>query len=102
MVHKTPTYILVIVDPFSPMLWLECISGKFAEEVYGKFVECFLLEEGFCRVVLTDQGREFVNKMLRSLMDMLRTRMKFTPSYHSRGNVTERVNRLTGSRSARC
>ena len=94
--HKIPTYILVIVDPFSHMLWLECISGKSAEEVYDKFVEGFLLEEGCCRVVLTDQGREFDNKMLRSLMDMLRTRMKFTPSYHPRGNVTERVNRFIG------
>ena len=96
MEPKIPTYILVIVDPFSHMLWLECISGKSADEVYDKFVEGFLLEEGCCRVVLTDQGREFDNKMLRSLMYMLRTRMKITPSYHPRGNVTKRVNRFIG------
>ena len=34
--HKEPTYIFVITDPFSHMLWLSCISGKSAEEVYIK------------------------------------------------------------------
>ena len=71
--HKSPTYVLVITDPFSHMIWLECIAGKSAEELYDKFVERFLLEEGCCPVVLTDQGREFDNKMLKSLMEMLRT-----------------------------
>ena len=94
--HVTPTYILVITDPFSHMVWLECIAGKSAEEVFDKFVERFLLEEGCCPVILTDQGREFDNKMLKGLMELLRTRLKFTPSYHPRGNYTERVNRLIG------
>ena len=30
------------------MVWLECIAGKSAEEIFDKFVERFLLEEG-CR-----------------------------------------------------
>ena len=42
--HVSPTYILVITDPFSHMVWLECIAGKSAEEVFDKFVERFLLE----------------------------------------------------------
>ena len=29
-------------------------------------------------------------------MDMLRTRMKFSPAYHTRSNYTERVNRFIG------
>ena len=94
--HKEPTYIFVITDPFSHMLWLSCISGKCSQEVYDKFVENYLLEEGCCRVVLTDRGREFNNELLRGLMTLLRTKLKFTPAYHPRGNYTERVNRFIG------
>ena len=65
----------MITDPFSHMVWLECIAGKSAEEVFDKFVERFLLEEGCCPVILSDQGREFDNKMLRGLMELLRTRL---------------------------
>ena len=55
--HSTPTYIFVITDPFSHMVWLECLSGKSAEELYEKFVERFLLEERCCQLMLTDQGK---------------------------------------------
>ena len=34
--HSTPTYIFVITVPFSHMVWLECLSGKSAEELYEK------------------------------------------------------------------
>ena len=56
----------------------------------------YLLEESCCRVVLTDRGREFNNTLLKSLMYLLRTRLKFTPVYHPRGNYTERVDRFIG------
>ena len=94
--HPRPIYILVITDPFSHMLWLETIYAKSAEEVFEKFVYRFLLEEGCPRVVLTDNGREFDNKILRELMRLCRIRFKFTPAYHPRGNYTERVNRFVG------
>ena len=35
------------------------------EEVYDKFVNRFLLEEGCPRAILTDNEREFSNKLLR-------------------------------------
>ena len=41
-----PRHILVITDPYSHMVWLEVIVTKSAEEVYEKFVNRFLLEEG--------------------------------------------------------
>ena len=52
--HERPTYIFVITDPYSHMVWLECIVGKSTEELFNKFVERFLLEEGCCSFVLTD------------------------------------------------
>ena len=60
-----PRHILVITDPYSHMVWLETIITKSAEEVYGKFVNRFLPEEGCPRVILTDNGREFSSKLLR-------------------------------------
>ena len=48
------------------------------------------------RVVLTDRGREFDDKVLKSLMHLWRTKLNFTPAYHPRGNYKEIVNRLIG------
>ena len=93
---KTPLHILVITDPYTHMVWLEPIVTKSAEEVYEKFVNRFLLEEGCPRVILTDNGKEFKNALLRDLMRLCRIRLKYTPPYHPRGNYTERVNRYIG------
>ena len=78
------------------MIWLETIYCKTAEEIFEKFVYRFLCEEGCPRVVLTDNGGEFDNRLLRELMRLCRIRLKFTPAYHPRGNYTERVNRYIG------
>ena len=80
-----PRHILVITDPYSHMVWLEVLVTKSAEEIYGKFVNRFLLEEGCPRVILTDNGREFKNVLLRGLMRLCRIRLRYTPPYHPRG-----------------
>ena len=92
-----PTYILTVTDPFSHMVWLECISNKTAKEVYAKFCERILLEEGAPRVVVTDNGREFDNHLLRGLMEYARVEHRWTPAYHPRANYAERVNRFVGA-----
>ena len=93
---KMPHYILVITDPFSHMLWLEPLASKNAEEVYERFVNGFLLEEGAPRFILTDRGAEFDNAILKDTMRLLNVRLGMTPAYHPRGNYTERVNRFVG------
>ena len=50
------------------MVWIEPITGKSVEEVYTKSVEGFLLEEGAPLYILTDNGREFDNKLLKELL----------------------------------
>ena len=86
MLYKDPTYIFGMADPFSHMVWLSCKSGKSAEEVFTKFAKTYSLEEGCWRVMITDLGREFHNGLLKSLIHLLLTRLKFTPAYHPRGN----------------
>ena len=93
-----PRHILVITDPHSHTAWLETIIRliitKSAEDVYDKFVNRFLLEEGCPKAILTDNGREFSSKLLRELMRLRRIRLKYTSPYHPRGNYTERANRF--------
>ena len=78
------------------MLWRIPIPGKSAEEVYSKFVEHFLLEEGAPLFILTDRGKEFDNELLRELLRLLKIRLYLTPSYHPRGNYAARVKRFVG------
>ena len=91
-----PRHILVITDPYSRMVWIEVLVAKSAEEIYEKFANRFLLEEGCPRVILTDNGREFMTKLLRELMRLCRVRIRPTPPYHPHGNYTERANRFVG------
>ena len=94
--RKEPTYLLVMVDPFSHRIWLEPIYSKHAEQVYDGFIRRILLEWGCPRAFLTDNGREFENEILKDMVKLLRIRHGFTPPYHPRGNYTERVNRCIG------
>ena len=71
------------------MVRIEPITGKSAEEVYTKFVEGFLLEEGAPLYILTDNGREFDSKLLKELLRLLKIRLYLTPACHPRGNYTE-------------
>ena len=60
------------------------------------YVEQVLLEQGACDSILTDNGTEFRNKTLRDIMKVLATEHQFTPAYHARGNMAERVSRWLG------
>ena len=55
--RKEPTYLLVMVDPFSHRFRLEPIYSKHAEQVYDGFIRRILLEWGCPRAFLTDNGR---------------------------------------------
>ena len=96
VVDDDPSYIMTATDPFSHMVWFEIIDHKTAEKVYQRFADRILLEEGTPRVVLTDNGGEFDNELLRGLMAYMKTRHRLTPFYMPRGNYAERVNRFVG------
>ena len=93
-------YLLVMIDPFTHFTWIELISTKDAESVYAAFVKRILLEEGAPRAMLTDNGTEFKNKILKALMQHLQVDFQFSPAYHPQSNQTERSK--TGSLRKRC
>lgn len=93
---SSPVYIFVIVDPFSHRVWLETIPDKRAETVYNVFLRRILLEWGPPRAVLTDNGTEFDNVLLKELCRLWRVKLRYTPPLHPQSNYTERVNRYIG------
>ena len=44
--------------------------------------------------MLTDNGTEFKNKILKALMHHLQVDFQFSPAYHPQSNQTERSNRF--------
>ena len=67
-----PVHIFVIVDPFSHRIWLETIADKRAETIYGFFLRFILLEWGTPRAVVSDNGTEFDNQLLKELCRLWR------------------------------
>ena len=88
--------ILVVLDPTTHFPYFIPISGKTMEEVAMAFADRVLLEHGTVDTILTDNGSEFKNKTMKSLMALLKTEHQFAPAYHPRGNQTERINRWLG------
>ena len=88
--------VLVAFDPSTHFPYFIPISNKSAEEVAQHFVSHVLLEHGTVESILTDNGSEFRNQFLRELMEVLKTKHQFSPAYHPRGNMCERVNRWLG------
>ena len=95
--HDKPCYIFVATDPFTHMVWLETLTKKDMYSTADAFIRRILLEEGIPRVILTDNGSEFVNQIREDLMRYLRVEYGYTPAGHPRANYCERVNRFIGT-----
>ena len=85
---------MVMIDPFTHFTWIELISTKHQESVVNAFVKRILCEEGAPRYMLTDNGSEFKNKVLKDLMNTLAIDYQFAPAYHPQSNQAERANRF--------
>ena len=79
----------VIVDPFSHRIWLETIADKRAETIYEVFLRRILLEWGPPRAVLTDNGTEFDNQLLKELCRLWRIKLCYTPPLHPQSNYKQ-------------
>ena len=87
-------YILVIADYFSK--WTEAfpIKNKCADMVADVLVEKIILRFGMPLVIHSDQGREFVNGLMKSLCALLGCTKTRTAPYHPESDgMIERFNR---------
>jgi hypothetical protein len=94
--HAKPLHILVALDPFTHMVWLEPLFSKGGEEVMAAFVKRILLEEGAPRIIRCDNGSEFKNKTMNELRLLMRSELQFSPAYWPQSNQCERTNRQVG------
>ena len=62
------------------------MKSKLADDVIHAYVETILLQIGLSRFILTDNGTEFKNDTMSSVLIRLNTEYKFTTVYFPRGN----------------
>lgn len=80
------------------------------EDTYTRYIDCFALSKadgpktvkslntlvnrwGASKLVITDNGTEFVNRNLKSFLQKIGSVQRITPVYHPQANPVERVNR---------
>jgi transposase InsO family protein len=64
---KTYRWILQLKDHFTKYCWGKALEHKEAREVYNSIREIFFLF-GAPRILQSDNGREFVNQLINSLL----------------------------------
>lgn len=75
--------------------WVEIIPIKKAD---GKMIENAFHKKlvsrwGTPRILISDNGTEYANKVMREMSNKLGIRHSFTPKYYPQPNPTERTNR---------
>lgn len=85
-------YLLVLVDIYTK--WVELFPLRSATgAIIARHLRETVYRWGTPKVLLTDNGTEFVNKSLEKEAQELGITLQRTPSYHPQANPTERVNR---------
>ena len=86
-------YCLVLVDVLTRYLVAEPLKTKEATEVARTLVDRFICNYGVPKVLVTDQGKEFTNKVLKEVSHLLHMTHIHTTPYHLQANgVFERCN----------
>ena len=85
-------YIMTVTDYFSKWPEAKAIPSKEATSV-AKFLYELFLRHGFCPIVISDQGREFCNRITDQLFALTGTEHRVTSAYHPQSNgLVERFN----------
>ena len=69
-------------------------KSKLAATIENEFHRKIITKWGTPRILFTDNGKEFVNKIMVKLTQNFGIRNSKTPRYHPQSNPTERCNRL--------
>ena len=79
-------YILIVVDGYSKFMSLYPIPSKDMSTVAKCLYDNYFSVHGFPNTLISDQGREFVNKILNELCNLLQIKKLCTSSYHPASN----------------
>ena len=87
-------HLLVIVDELTRYTEMYPIRNKTAEEVAITFFKLFICRHGVPEILVSDNGREFVNRMLNDLADLCQIKKVLVLPYRPQANgLVERANR---------
>ena len=75
--------------------WVQIIpvKNKVAATIEKEFHKKIISKWGTPRILFTDNGKEFVNRIMVKLTQNFEIRHSKTPRYHPQSNPTERCNR---------
>jgi hypothetical protein len=79
-------FILVIKDFLSKYVWLIPLEDKRAETVAMAFVNEFVCQAGIPNMVVSDQGNEFVNKIMKKVASIMNISRVSTTPYNPRSD----------------
>lgn len=87
-------YLLVVQDLFTK--WIECrpLRATTGPKICEALDDLVISRWGAPKFLLTDNGTEFVNKVLRAFAEDRRITHTTVPPYHPQANPVERVNRV--------
>jgi len=88
------TVLLVIIDVFTGFVILRALKNKEAETVARELLSVFCLF-GFPRILQSDNGTEFVNQVLSSLLSLTGVQQRLIAAYNPRADG--KVERAVGS-----
>jgi len=87
-------YVVVAIDYFSKWSEARVLPDKSAESVARFLYDDIICRHGCPLIHITDQGREFLNKLLSELFRLTGTKQRVTSAYHPQANgLVERQNR---------
>lgn len=87
-------YILIGVDYLTKYIFMKAVPKKSAEQVANFIYEKIILEQGCPAIILTDNGKEFNNEMVKNLCEKMNINKKFSSPYRPQTNgLVERTNK---------
>jgi len=87
-------YVAVAVCYFSKWCEARPLIDKTTESVAKFIYDEIICRHGCTEIQISDQGREFVNKLSEKLFKMTGTQQRVTSPYHPQANdLVERLNR---------
>ena len=85
--NSSKNYILAMTDAFTKYVELVALPNKEAETIAEAVFNHYICRHGIMLETLTDNGREFRNKLSKKLSELLRINQRFTTPYHPQCNA---------------
>lgn len=87
-------YIVIYQDQFSKWVEIEAIRKANAKTIQRTFLDRVVHRWGAPRVLVSDNGTEFINAIIQRTCDELGVKHRPIAPYHAQANPVERVNRV--------